>query len=134
MWLVDQKRRLEQTDVIWLSNYNPQWLMDTVTPERYFLIGDDKIGIHPTPSSSVDMLEINAVVIPARYTMDTDRIKIRNAFEWACVHYAVSEYYASRGDAKSASSHFTDFLEYLGIQSIYPDSHERKWQSSTEKT
>jgi hypothetical protein len=133
VWLVDQKRRLDQTDLYWLLNYNPRFLSDTANPIRYFIVGDNKIGVHPTPSSSVDMLEINAVVIPDRYTEDTDRIKLRNNFQWGVVHYAVSEYYASRGDANSASGHFSKFLYYLGIQEIYPASHERQREYSTDK-
>lgn len=133
VWLVDQKRRLDQTDLYWLLSYNPRFLSDTANPVRYYVVGDDKIGVHPTPSASSDMLEINAVVVPSRYTTDTDRVKLRDEFQWATVHYAVSEYYASRGDARSASEHFSKFLYYLGIEEIYPDSHERQREYSTNK-
>ena len=93
----------------------------------------DKIGVHPIPSAATDILEIDCVALPTRYVLDTDRVKLRNAFQWAAVHFAVSEYWASRGDAKEAIIHFMKYLEKLGIQELYPESHERHWEFKTQK-
>jgi hypothetical protein len=133
VWLVNQKRRLELKDFIWMVDENPRWLYNEGTPVRYFLIGSDKIAIHPAPSSATDMVEVNAVAIPSRYTLDTDKIKLRNSFQWATVHRAVSDYWASRGDAKSATRHFMKYLERLGIKSLYPEAHEQIREFSTVK-
>lgn len=133
VWLVDQKRRIKQKDLVWLEHYNPRFLYNTGTPERYILVGDDIIGVHPVPSSDTDMLEVNAVVIPDRYTSDTDRIKLRDSLKWATVHFAVSEYYAGRGDAKSAFFHHGEYLKKLGIAELYPELNDRVWELKTEK-
>lgn len=133
VWLVSIKRRISQKDFIWLSNFNPRWLQNTGTPERYCLIGKDIICIHPTPSASTDLLQITMVVVPDRYTLDTDRIKLRDSFKWAAVNFAVSEYWASRGDAKSAVRHHKAYIDLLGIQEMYPETAERKWYQKTEK-
>jgi hypothetical protein len=133
VWLVNQKRRLEQKDLNWLLNYNPRFLYDTASPIHYFLIRNNKLGVHPVPSSDTDMIEIKAVVIPDRYTLGTDRIKLADNYQWACAQYAVSEYWASRGDAKTATDHFMKFLELVGNQRLYPESHERVWGQNTEK-
>ena len=125
VWLVNQKRRLEMKDLIWMVHENPRWLYNVGAPYRYFVIGSDKICIHPAPSSATDMLEVNAVIIPEAYTLDTDRIKIRNSFQWATVHRAVSDYWASRGDAKTATKHFFKYLDKLGLQELYPEAHEQ---------
>jgi hypothetical protein len=79
------------------------------------------------------MLEVNAVIIPEPYTLDTDQIKIRNSFQWATVHRAVSDYWASRGDAKTAIKHFLRYLDRLGIQELYPEAHEQIREFATVK-
>jgi hypothetical protein len=133
VWLVDKKIRLEQKSLIWLINYNYRFLYNVGYPEFYFPLGYDKIGIHPVPGSDADMMEVDCVAIPGRYELDTDRIKLRNSFQWAAVHFAVSEYWATRGDAKEAIFHFVKFLEKLGMQELYPEAHERHWEFTTEK-
>jgi hypothetical protein len=134
VWLVDQKRRLSQKDFIWLVNYNPRFLYASGTPEFYCPIGFNKICVYPAPGSDADMLEIDCVAIPDRYTLDTDRIKLRNSFQWAAVNYAVGEYWASRGDGKSAIRSHMKYLEYLGIQELYPEAYDRVWQFQTVKS
>lgn len=124
VWLVGIKRRLAQTDIIRLNNMNPRWLENRGSPEAYFPIGLNHIGIWPSPSSDNDILEITTVVIPERYTEDTDRIKLKDDWEWACAHYAVGEYYASRGDAKQAVFHHNDYLKKLGVNTKYPFAKE----------
>lgn len=133
VWLIDQKRKLEQTDFVQLMYDNWRFLYSTGTPFKYYLIGHDKIGIYPVPSSDTDTLEIDAVVIPSRYEEDTDRIKLRDNFQWAAVHFAVSEYYASRGDVKRALRSFYKYLDQLGMQELYPESAERPWEYRTTK-
>jgi len=127
VYLINQKRKLYQKDFIWLNWYNPSWLQETGTPCHYVFIGKDLICINPTPTSNTDMLMIDAVVIPTRYSDEQDEIKVRDSFQWALAHYAVSEYYASRGDAKSAVEHFTKFLDRASLQRFYPSAFERSY-------
>lgn len=124
-WLVDQKYRMKQTDEIKLSIQNPRWMVNTGTPREYIPIGNDVISLYPRPSGTSDLLELTMVVIPAKYTAGTDRLKLRDSFKWAAVHYAVSEFYASRGDANSATEHHQKYLMNLGMQELYPKSAER---------
>jgi hypothetical protein len=133
VWLTVNKWRLERVDIKYLLNLSYRWMYDTGTPERYFLIGSNKIGVHPLPGSASYTLEIDAVAIPDRYTLDNDRIKIRDEYQWAVVNYAVSEYWASRGDAKSATDHFMRYLGKLNIINLYPESHEQQREFRTEK-
>jgi hypothetical protein len=133
IFLTVQKRRLEQVDLPWLLGYNYRWLYDRGFPERYFLIGHDKFGIHPRPSGSSYTLEIDAVAIPEAYsfrasTDNIERIKLRTNFQWAAVHFAVSEFWATRGDARTATKHFYEYLKRLGVVDMYPESHERHWE------
>ena len=131
VWLLEQKRRLEQTSLIKLIHHNPRWLYNTGSPRAYFPIGFNYFGIHPKPSSDTDLLEITAVMIPERYTKDTDKINLRNSWEWAAAHYAVGEFYASRGDAKSAILHHNSYLKRTGLNFQYPSSNERDWTLSS---
>lgn len=133
VWLLPIGRRLVQKDFIGFNAYNPRWLYNNANPERYALIGLDKICIHPSPSSSDGTLEIGCVVIPKSYTTDTERVKLRDEFKWGVVNYAVSEYYASRGDARRATDYFNRYMRKLGLEDQYPESKERAYHLSTDK-
>jgi hypothetical protein len=133
IWLTGIKRRLIQVDLPYLLNLNYRWLYDTGNPLRYFLIGADKIGVHPRPAADSYSLEIDAVAIPDVYTLDTDRIKIRDEYQWAIVNYAVSEYWASVGDAISATDYFARYLRRLGMMGLYPYANERQRSFETVK-
>jgi hypothetical protein len=124
-WLVNEKYRLCQTDETKVSYQNPRWMVNQGSPREYFQIGKDVIGVYPRPSGSSDLLELTVVVIPKKYTSGVDRLYLRDAFKWGAVHYAVSEYYASVGDAKSATDHHQKYLENIGFQSLHPKGAER---------
>lgn len=123
-WITDafittNRRRLEQTDLTRLCMQNPRFLIDSGTPLVYFPIGLDYLGIWPKPGADTDIVEVTAVIVPIRYTADTDRIKLRKDLKWATVNFAVGEYYASRGDAKKAIEHHNLYLQDLGIDLPY---------------
>lgn len=132
-WLVQNRWRLTQTDLNKLNAEDPRWMVYRGSPEQYFHVGTNLIGISPRTSSSTDVIELNCVVIPESYTSDTDRIKLRDDFQWAAVHYAVSEYYAGRGDKKNAMVHHNKYLQKLGVQESYPESLENTYTFNTEK-
>jgi hypothetical protein len=118
-WLSTQRQRLEQTDLHKLSNYNPLFLIDSGPPRAYFPIGLNHVGVWPKPSADTDILELTVATIPARYSDDTDRLKVRKDLQWAAAQYAIGEYYASRGDAKSAINHHQKYLQAMGIDMPY---------------
>lgn len=132
-WLIQIKRRLEQTDLIRMNAYNPRWMLNTGSPQSYGQIGNDVFFVWPCPVDS-NVVELRCVVVPDRYIEDYDRIKLRETFQWAAVHYAVGEYYASRGDATQATYHHGLYLGKLGIQTMYPTTYEKPWRYRTEKT
>ena len=134
VWLRTQRRRLEQTSLIKLIHFNPRWLFNTGSPHSYFPIGFNYFGVFPRPSSDTDLLEITCVMVPERYTLDTDRIELRKNWEWAAAHYAVGEFYAGRGDAKNAIFHHNKYFDRLGINIQYPAASERQWQLESSKT
>ena len=132
-WLVSIKRRLYQSDRFKLDYIDPRWLMRSGSPESYMQIGSDVIGIYPKPSSSSDVIECKCVVLPKGYTTDIDRIKVRNEWKYAIVHYAVSEFYASRGSASEANMHFSRYTDSVGLLHNYFLSPERKLQLQANK-
>lgn len=140
VWDVNRKFRLEQTDVIRLTNHDPRWMVGAGFPEAYLQLGDDVIGFYKKPSSSANVMEVTIVEIPEAYTSDRDRIKLRDSFQFATVHFAVGEFWASRGDAKEATKHGTMYLEALGIKQDYMQvlgdtpafrTHKEPWPRST---
>lgn len=132
-WISASKWRLEQTDIIKLQNFNPRWMDNTGVPRSYFQVGKNVVGFYPRPASSSDLIELSCVIIPDRYIEDTDRIRLRDNYKWAAAHYAVGEYYASRGDAKQALYHHGLYLDKVGIQVVYPFAAERRWQYQSRK-
>jgi len=118
-WLTTKKYRLEQTGLIRLSKYDPRWMTTQADPRAYFQIGTDSIGLYPRPSGSSEVLELTLVEIPQAYTQDNEKIRLKPDYDQAAVHYAVSEYWASRGDANEAAEHFVRYLKFLGIRADY---------------
>lgn len=133
VWSVTQQRRLEQTDLTRLCIHDPRWMVSTGEPVSYMPIGTDVIGFYPKPADSVNVIEITLVEIPAAYETDTDRIKLRNAFQYAAVHYAVGEYWASRGDAAESQKHMTMYLDALGLKDRYMQQIEQTRSFQTRK-
>uniref|UniRef100_A0A6M3L1R2 Uncharacterized protein n=1 Tax=viral metagenome TaxID=1070528 RepID=A0A6M3L1R2_9ZZZZ len=132
-WLRAYNRRLEQTDLIRLNAYNPRWMTSSATSQSYFPVGADILGIFPKPAADNLIVELTCVVVPTPYANGEDRVKLKDSFKWAAVHFAVGEYYASRGDAKQAIYHHGQYVEKLGIQNLYPLAQERRWVKRTQK-
>jgi len=132
-WDRQNKRTLDQVDPIWLARNEPRWLYGSGNPNRYGIIGRDILVVHPAPSSSTNVLEMTAVCIPSRYTSDDEQIKLRDTYRWAVTHFAVSEYWASRGDAQTATTHHGKYLEGLKMASMYQETPDRPWTKATEK-
>lgn len=128
-WLSGNKRRLTQTSLPKLAMEYPGWFQSTGTPEQYFHLGKDLIGIFRKPSSSSDVLEVNAVVIPGPY-LSGERVKLKNQYHWAAVHYAVGEFWASRGDASEAERYMGLYQASIGL--FKPLSIERKFTQATQ--
>ena len=116
---------LTQTDVISLSHFNRDWMTSSGYPTHYFHLGYSTIGVYPVPSSDGMAIELNCVCIPKPYTSDTDQIKVRGIYQRACVYYAVSEFYASRGDANRATEWYNKYLETANIMRLKPQQTER---------
>lgn len=135
VYIVGQARVLEQDSLIGLTQLDARWLYATGTPSRYVPLPGyrNTFIVWPAVSSSSDTLEVTGVAIPDRYIADTDRIKLRKSFEWACVNRAVSEFWATRGDAQSAARYFQTYAQEVGYPQMYPEQYERRWQYRTEK-
>ena len=133
MWLRAGKRRLEQVDLFKLNQFNPGWMKNAGPPRSYFPIGFNHVGFWPKPGSDGDIVECTFVAVPGRYTADTDRIKVRRDLEWAAAHFAVGEYWASRGDAKSAVMHHMDYANALGLDTPYHSASGYSARLRTQK-
>lgn len=124
-WLRNNKIQLDQTDLIKLSFENPRWLRSSGPPREYLQVGMDIIGVVPPPAGTGDILDLEFAVIPERYTDDNARIKLRDSFKKSVVHLGISEYYASRGDAKEAFVHLAKYVESLPIE--YQEAAEKNY-------
>jgi len=116
VWSTGKKYRLEQTDLLRVTRHDPRWMIHSGSPEAYFPIGKEVIGLYPKPAGDNNTLRITVVEIPEAYKSDTDRIKLKDSFKFAAVHYAVAEYWASRGDAREAEKHGLLYLQALGLR------------------
>jgi len=133
VWDVDRKFRLEQTSVNKLANYDPRWMVGAGFPEAYMQIGEDVIGFYKKPSASTNAMELTIVEIPRAYTTDTEKIRLRESFQYAAVLFAVGEYWASRGDALEAKAYGARYLDVLGIKEQYsPQQTFPRLQSNKE--
>lgn len=133
VWDVDRKFRLEQTSLTKLSHHDPRWMVGSGFPEAYMQLGEDVIGFYKKPSASTNVMELTIVEIPHAYATDTDRIKLRESFQYAAVLYAIGEYWASRGDVQSARAFGVRYLDALGLKDRYSPSQESIPTFSTNK-
>lgn len=127
-WDRSRRYRLQQIDPIVLGSYDSEWLQSNGDATHYFHVGIDKIGIYRKPSSSGVVLELSCVCIPKPYTSDTAIVKLRDNYRRACVNYAVSEFYASRGDAGRAKEWFDRYLETAQLMRLKPMTSESRFQ------
>ena len=124
--------RLNQTDIINLNAYDLRWMTTTGDPRSYLQIGHDVIGFWPKPGSTSNTVELNIVEIPKSYA-DGQRVNLRDDFEYAAINYAVAEYWASRGDAKSALDHFQRYLGALGLADRFNLGEDKTYFYRTQK-
>lgn len=132
-WSVTNQWRLEQTDLVRMMAHDPRWMVYTGNPQAYMPISHDAIGFYPKPSASSNVIELTIVEIPSAYTADRERIKVRDAFQYAVVKYAVADFWASRGDAQEATIHSGAYLESLGLRQQYSQQLERNRGYQTQK-
>ncbi len=125
VFLVNPRYRLIQTDLLKLNAQDPRWMVSSSQPNYYIPIGQDVIGFHPKPSSASDVVEITMVEIPTEYTTDSDRIKVRDSYQYATVNYAVADFWASRGDAAEASKFMALYMDAMGLSAMRDPQPER---------
>jgi hypothetical protein len=115
-WTVGQQRRLEQTDLGRVAAYDPRWMVSSGQPYSYFPIAGDVVGFYPKPSATEDVIALTVVEIPFDYQSSNDRVLLRESFKYAAVHFAVSQYWATRGDASEAQAHFLKYSQCMGLE------------------
>lgn len=132
-WIVNQGRRLSQTDLIQLSARNPGWMDTTGSPDAYLPIGQNVVGVYPKPGGDGDVLSLTVVEIPDPYGSDADPIRLQAQYHYAAVHYAVAEFWATRGDAFEAQKHMQAYLAALGMRNSWEAMKDRR-KFQTEKS
>lgn len=118
-------RKLEQTSLYTLSRRDPWFMQRTGAPRSYCHVGTDTIGLYPAPDSDGNVLEIRATFVPAAYTTGDDAIQLREAWQRAAAYLAVSEFYASRGDAGRAKEYLAEYLELAQLKFTWPAVADR---------
>jgi hypothetical protein len=132
VWIVGQRRKVTQKDFGWLVRENPGWLKSSGSPCHYCPVGSSVMAVYPVPAAAGDVLEVRMAVIPTPYTIGEDRIKLRDDYQLAAAHFAIGEFYASRGDAKQAKYHHDIYVSKVINQFLpYPEVAERPWQRQT---
>ena len=124
IWDVDRKFRLNQTSLGKLSAKDPRWMVGSGYAEEYMQIGQDIIGFYKKPSATANVMEITIVEIPHAYSTDTERVKLRDSFQYAAVLFAIGEYWATRGDAREARVYGVRYLDALGLRERYAPTKE----------
>lgn len=127
-WDRERHTKLARTDLVELNAQDPYWMQTVGPPMSYMQIGLDYFGVYMIPSAEGTILEMKVVCIPKPYTTSTDAMKVREMFQRAAVQLAVSEFYASRGDAARATEYLNKYLEIAGIMQLHPQHQERIYQ------
>ena len=120
VWDRNRHKKLEQKDLLWVAQQDPHFMKTSGDPDFYGQIGTRYLWLYPYPGGGGYVYEIKAVCIPKRYVTDTDEVKVRDNYRRALSNYAVSEYYASRGNAERATEHLGKYLELAGMMRLDP--------------
>jgi len=124
VWDRNRKKRLEAMSLNSMTMFNPRHMKENGDPAFYGYIVEKHIFISPYPLAEGIVLEAQIAMIPKPYTSDTDKIKVRVNFRNAAVYLAVSEYYASRGDANRAVDYLNRYLNVAGLMGLHPNTVE----------
>ena len=123
-WLPDKTRRLKQSSMGAIERYDYRWLSTANTPSFYFPVGVDQVGFYPMYGEDGHQVELKCVVLPEKYTRDTEVLQIRSDWDDALVNYAVAEYFASVGDLEKSAMWFSQYYKYasqFGHRTQMPD-------------
>lgn len=115
-WNLNRRRQMRQTDILQLRAHDARWLTYSGHPDRYFQLGLEAVGVVPKPSGDSEVAIFNVVSIPHIYEHEDARVRLRPEFEDAAVSYAVGEYFASRGDARTATPYLRRYLEVAKLR------------------
>ena len=126
VWDREHHYRLLRNEVAVLNDQDPFWLRRQGRPLQYVTASFDYMGLYPVPSEEGKILEITCACVPAPYITDKDPIKIREQYQRAAVQLAVSEFFASRGDAKRATEYYEHYMETAQIMIATPDYSDRQ--------
>jgi hypothetical protein len=120
-----KRYKLERASLPELAKSDPWWLKTTSDTYGYYQIGNRMIGIWYPPSSGGNVLTFKVAAIPGAYTYGTDPTSLRELWENAAIHFAASEYYASRGNAKRATTHLIRYMTAMDIMQHHPEQVEK---------
>lgn len=133
LWDRDRRWRLSQTSARKLYEKDRDFLSRTGSPDEYFQVGHDVLGIWRMPPATGTVLELTAVMIPKAYTSEKDPIRLRHVYETAAVYLAVSDYYASTGNAGRATEYLMRYIETAGLMGLHPQRQEQVVQMGNER-
>lgn len=125
--LLPDNTQLLQVGLQELAVDDPKWMSHRGKPEKYALIGENKFAIFPA-SAGGGTLEVYGVAMPSRYSGDNDAVKLRDNWKWCVINRAVSEFWATRGDAQSAAMFFQKYANGIGIPGMWSEYASRRWK------
>ena len=128
VWDRNRKLKLTQIDLVSLAKREPSFMTLSGDPDYYGHCGTEHVFVFPRPSSEGTVLEIRMAAIPKPYLSDKDPVKVRDQWQQGAAYLAVSEYFASRGDASRAGEYLTKYLEVIGMKTMHPMQAERTYQ------
>jgi hypothetical protein len=128
VWDRGRKRALTQTDLGNLAAQDPNFLGFDGDPDWWWQMGYEYLGLFPRPASKGRILELEMIAVPKKYVYGQVPIRLREQWQQAAVYRAVSEFYASRGDANRAAEWFNRYLETAAIKALHPEQAERMHQ------
>jgi hypothetical protein len=122
------RRRLQRTDILSLPIRDPWWMKHTGPALEYMQLGLNHVGIYMMPSVKGVVLEMDCVMIPRPYVQDSDPVKVRSNFQKAATYFAVSEFYASRGDAKRGAEYHARYIESANLLTLHPTYGDKQYR------
>lgn len=127
-WDRENHRPLRQTDILSMSSQDDRFLETNGTPTYWYQMGNQHIGFWPRPGSKGRVIELDCICVPKPYSHGQGPIRLKAQYERGAVFRAVSDFFASRGDAKRAGEWLQQYLEVSALMNLNPQTAERQYR------
>lgn len=111
------KKRLVEKSIAELDDMSSSWRTASAGTPRYYYRRGKYFGVYPTPDSTIDYFEVDAVLIADDFNNDTitpyNQLQHLEPFHYGLVKYLVWRAKGKVGKPQDAATAMAEYLDYI---------------------